>query len=62
MTSQAEKAISVADRVVSLSEDALRGLEFTIRSWPDEFKAIMWEAVADIASRRASKLRQGQHP
>lgn len=53
MSTQMEKAISVADKVVVLAEDGLRGIDRTIASWPPEFRAIIWEAVADIAARRA---------
>jgi hypothetical protein len=60
MSNQAEKVISIADRVVSLVEDGLRPLERTIAAWPAEFSAIVWETVADVAARRASALRQGQ--
>jgi len=58
MSEHMEKAISVADRVVSLAEDGLRSLDRTITSWPAEFRAIIWDAVADIASRRAAAARE----
>jgi hypothetical protein len=58
MSNHADKAISIADRVLSLVEDGLRPLERTIAAWPAEFSAIVWETVADIAARRASELRQ----
>jgi len=48
---------SVADKVVSLAEDGLRGIDRTIGAWPAEFRAIIWEAVVEIASRRASSDR-----
>jgi hypothetical protein len=60
MSSHTEKAISIADRVVSLVEDGLRPIERTVAAWPAEFRAIIWEAVADVASRRALAIRQGQ--
>lgn len=56
----AEKAMSVADRVVSLAVDGLRGVDRTISAWPAEFRAIVWDAVADIASRRAEDARRGE--
>lgn len=57
MSDHALKAISIADKVVSLAEDGLRGIDRTIATWPAEFRAIIWEAVADIASRRAAGAR-----
>lgn len=60
MSSQALKAAAVADKVVSLVEDGLRGLDRTIISWPAEFRAIVWEAVADTAARRALAARGDQ--
>lgn len=53
-------AVEVADRVVSLAEDGLRSIDRTILSWPAEFRAIIWDAVADIASRRAAAARDDQ--
>jgi len=60
MTNQALKAAAVADKVVSLVEDGLRGLDRTIITWPAEFRAIIWEAVADTAARRAIAARGDQ--
>lgn len=57
MTNHALKAISAADKIVSLAEDSLRGIDLTIAAWPAEFRAIIWDAVADIASRRARVAR-----
>lgn len=54
------KAISVADKVVSMAQDGLRGVDRMIEAWPAEFRAIIWEAVADIASRRAAAARVGE--
>jgi len=51
------KAISTADKIVSLAEDGLRDLDRTIASWPAEFRAIIWIAVADIAQRRLHAAR-----
>ena len=53
-------AVSVADKVVSLAQDGLRGIERTVAAWPAEFRAIIWDAVADIASRRAAAARIGE--
>lgn len=52
-----QKVISIADQVVSLAEDGLRGIDRTITPWPAEFRAIIWDAVADIASHRAADAR-----
>lgn len=60
MSSHAQKAILMADKVISFAEDGLRPLDRAIAAWPAEFAAIMWETVADIAARRALVLRQGQ--
>ena len=57
MSEHALRAASVADKVVSLVEDGLRGLDRTIAAWPAEFRAIIWEAVADIAARRGIAAR-----
>lgn len=53
-------SISVADRVVSLAQDGLQGIDRTVSAWPAEFRAIIWDAVADIASRRAAAARVGE--
>jgi len=55
-----EKSIALATKISAKAEDALARLdhEMTIMKWPAEFRAIMWETVADIASRRASKAKQ----
>lgn len=47
----------VADRIIALAADGLRGLEMTISAWPNEFRAIIWEAVAKIATDRADEAR-----
>jgi hypothetical protein len=60
MKNHALNAIAVADKVAALSETGLRGIELTIKTWPAEFRAIVWDAVADIASRRAALARNDQ--
>lgn len=60
MNSHMNKAISISDQIVSLAEDTLRGLDRTIALWPAEFRAIIWYAVADIASRRAEEAKHSQ--
>lgn len=54
-----EKAQAVADKVTKKAMDALDGLEreMIIMKWPAEFRAIMWGAVATIASTRADEAR-----
>jgi hypothetical protein len=32
-------------------------MELTISAWPNEFRAIVWEAVAKIATARADEAR-----
>lgn len=50
---QLEKVIDTSERIAAMAEDALRGLDLSISHWPADFRAIIWGAVADIASRRA---------
>lgn len=51
------KAVSTADRVVALANDGLRGIDLTIAAWPPEFRAIIWEAVSEMATSRAATAR-----
>lgn len=62
MNSHVDKAIAVAAKITKKAEDALAGLEreMAIMKWPSEFRAIMWGAVVEIASRRASSARDGE--
>jgi len=55
-------AVELADKITAKAEEALAGIEreMTIMKWPDEFRAIMWGAVADIAARRAAAARGDQ--
>lgn len=59
MTTHAEKAIDLAEKITAKAEDALGALsvEMAIKKWPAEFRAIMWEAVAEIATRRAETAK-----
>lgn len=52
--SHALKAIGLADKVLTLVEDGLAGLDATTKHWPAEYRAIIWQAAADIASSRAA--------
>lgn len=58
MSAHMAKAVEVAARIQALVEDGLRGLDRTVIAWPAEFRAIVWEAVAEIASRRAETARR----
>lgn len=59
MATHAEKANALAEKIEAKASGALDGLEreMLIMKWPAEFRAIMWEAVVAIASRRAIDAR-----
>jgi hypothetical protein len=57
MSEHALRAISLADKVVSFAEDGTRGIDRAIAAWPAEFRAIIWDAVAAIATARAKAAR-----
>lgn len=57
MSSHAMKSIALADKIVSFAEDGTRTIDRAIAAWPDEFKAIIWDAVAEIAKQRAAQAR-----
>ena len=57
MSTHMKKSVDIAGKVVSMAEDTLAVLDRTISTWPSEFRAIIWDAVADIASRRAAAAR-----
>jgi hypothetical protein len=59
MSDQIEKAVVLASKISAKAEDTLSGVEREMRimKWPDEFRAIMWEAIADAASIRARQAR-----
>ena len=57
MSNDPEKVIALASKITTMAEGALSGLDRVICGWPAEFRAIMWEAVADIATRRAISAR-----
>jgi hypothetical protein len=57
VSSHEQRAASIADKVVALVEDGLQGIDRTIINWPAEFRVIVWDAVADIAHRRAAAAR-----
>jgi len=57
MSKRAQNPIALADRVLSFVEDGLNGIDRATAAWPDEFRAIVWETVADIATRRGQAAR-----
>jgi hypothetical protein len=58
MSTHLRKSIALADQIVTKAEGALSGLDRELIMWPPDFSAIMWEAVADIALRRAQVCRR----
>lgn len=62
MASHEVKAQALADKITAKARDALSGVdrEMSIMKWPAEFRAIMWDAVAELASRRAAEARVNQ--
>jgi hypothetical protein len=52
VSTHADKATALAEKVTSHAEDILRPLEWQMTKWPADFRAIMWGAVADIARNR----------
>jgi len=58
MSEHLTKSIDLADKITSLAEDGLSGLDRTIRTWPGEFRHIIWFAVAEIAQRRAAAAKE----
>ncbi len=58
MSTHLEKAINISDKVMTMAEGALHSLDVVISSWPGDFRAIMWETVADIATRRAADAKK----
>ena len=57
MSDDALRAISLADKAVSFAEDGTRGIDRAIAAWPAEFRALIWDAVAAIATSRAADAR-----
>jgi hypothetical protein len=62
MTELGEIAMSIhlAGLISAKAEEALANLEeeMAIRKWPADLRAIMWEAVAAVASIRAREARE----
>lgn len=51
------RSLALADRVIAVATDGLSAFELSIMRYPDEFKAIMWDAIVEIAKRRAKDAR-----
>ncbi len=62
MSAHLKKVLDTADKITAMAEDALRGLDLVISKCSGEFRAIVWEAVADIASRRAAAAKNAAIP
>ena len=58
MSEHAKKALALADKILVKAADALSDIEREMATWPADFSAIMWETIADVASRRAQACRQ----
>jgi hypothetical protein len=60
MASHEDKAMALAVKITEKAEGALDGIEreMTIMQWPTDFRAIMWQAVAEVALRRAEEARR----
>ena len=54
MTSHADKAQALAEKITQKAHDAFAGVEreMMIMKWPAEFRAIMWHAIAVHANNR----------
>ena len=55
MSTHQDKAQALAENITATAEAGLRNLELALHKWPAEFQAIMWDAVVEIASRRAQE-------
>ena len=58
MSTHAQKSVALAEKITAKAEDAVSALDREIAKWPDDFAAIMWEAVAVIATSRAQIRRE----
>jgi hypothetical protein len=52
------QAMALAGRISAMAEDVLSGIDrsMKIMKWPNEFKIIVWEAIAAEASSRAEMV------
>jgi hypothetical protein len=53
-----QRSADLAEKITAFAEDGVRNLDVVIKGWPAEFRAIMWDAVAEIAKHRAADARQ----
>lgn len=60
MTEHLTRSIDLADKITAKAEEAVADLELemTLRKWPADFRAIMWDAVALVAQSRAKEARR----
>lgn len=57
MNTREENARALAENITATVEAGLLNFELAINKWPAEFQAIMWDAVVEIAGRRAQAAR-----
>ena len=53
-----DRALIMSTRIVMMAEDALKDLNQSIDNWPNYARAIVWDAVAELAKLRADKARK----
>lgn len=60
MSDHLEKSIALAAKISAKAEDTLArlDLEMNMAKWPAQFRVVMWEAVADLATIRARDAKQ----
>jgi hypothetical protein len=59
MSEHLQRSIALATKISAKAEETLAKLEheMNVMKWPDEYRAIMWEAVADTARIKADGLK-----
>lgn len=64
MNTHIEGSIDLASKISGKAEAALSGLEaeMNVMGWAPESRAIMWEAVSDLAAIRAKSARSQTTP
>jgi hypothetical protein len=58
MPNDPAKVIDIASKIAVMAEGSLAGLERVMVGWPAEFRVILWEAVAHMATLRAEASRE----
>lgn len=55
-----DNAIALAAKISAKAGSVLEPLQrdMTIRAWPEELQALVWEALADAAAIRARQARE----